>query len=702
MIRKRTSGFPIVHLLAILTVIASVVFTPSSAAEKKGAEKKSTEVKFSHKRGFYDHGIDLTLSTAEAGAEIRFTTDGSVPTPASGTPYSQPIQIQRTTILRAASFKAGLKPSDVKTHTLIFPADVIRQSGDGLPPVGFPYSWGENKVDYGMDQRVADDPKYREEIIPGLKSIPTFSLVMELDDLFHKDKGIYANAQWHGRDAEKPASLELIHADGKQGFQENCGIRIRGGFSRMPNNAKHGFRVFFRKQYGEGRLKYPLFGEGGAESVDGFDLRTSQNYSWSMGGDPKAVFLRDELNRDTQLAMGQPGVRGDACHLYINGQYWGLYNTCERPEASFAASYFGGKKEDYDTLKARAGAANRRGGGGDGRSSEMPFATDGNTAAWKRLYEAVKSGVSSDASYQRLLGNNPDGTRNPQFDVLLNPVNLIDYMLVILYGGNLDSPIAKFGGGGFPNNWFGSRNRKSGEGFRFFIWDAEHTLLDVNEDATGPYTCGDQYPESNPQWIWQRCLDNAEFRMLLADRIHRHFFNGGVLTPKAAEARFLKRIKEIEKAVICESARWGDAEGGFGGGWRGGEMPANGKRPPRTRDVEWRGEVNRIVNEYFPKRSEVVLAQLWNMGVHPDLAPAKFSRPGGSSLADSKLTMEAPEGTIYFTSDGSDPRLLGGKISPTALPYRESVPLRKSAVIKARVLKDGDWSPLTEVAFTTP
>ena len=49
--------------------------------------------------------------------------------------------------------------------------------------------------------------------------------------------------------------------------------------------------------------------------------------------------------------MGQSTARGYFCHLYINGQYWGLFNTCERPEASFGGSYFTGRADDFDVIK---------------------------------------------------------------------------------------------------------------------------------------------------------------------------------------------------------------------------------------------------------------------------------------------------------------------------------------------------------------
>src|SRR5262245_20943063 len=190
----------------------------------------------------------------------------------------------------------------------------------------------------------------------------------------------------------------------------------------------------------------------------------------------RGVFLRDQFNRDLQLAMGEPAARGNFYHLYINGQYWGLYDTCERTEASFGATYFGGNKEDYDVIKPRGNYG-----------SEGPFVTDGNVEAWKRLWTAARKGLADNQAYFRLQGKNPDGVRNPKYDVLLDPVNLIDYMLVILYGGNFDAPISKFMGERGANNWFGLRNRKGEHGFKFFIWDAEHTLLELSENRLGPF-----------------------------------------------------------------------------------------------------------------------------------------------------------------------------------------------------------------------
>lgn len=629
------------------------------------------DTKFDRERGFYTDPFRLSISTATPDATIRYTTTGEPPTATTGIVYRSPVLIDETTVIRAAAFKEGFQSSNVDTLSFFFLEDVIRQSPTYASAKGWPRSWGANVVDYGMDPDVVDNPAYRDTIIDDLQSLPTFSIVTDLDHLFNSRNGIYANPRQDGRNWERPASVELMFPDGREeGFQIDAGIRIRGGFSRSTNNPKHAFRLFFREEYGASKLIYPLFGEKGTDTFDGIDLRTFQNYSWSFQGDSRGIFIRDVFNRDAQFEMGRPSERGELYHLYINGMYWGIFNTAERPEASYGETYFGGDKEEYDVIKVEAG----------------PYtinATDGNMAAWRNLWSRSRNGFTSDASYQGVQGNNPDGTPNPDIPVLVDVPNLIDYMLIILYGGNLDAPISNFLGNSSPNNFFAVRNRNARDGFRFFVHDAEHTLLNVNQDRTGPYGAGTQFDKSNPQYIWQRMQSNAEFRMLVADHVHRHFFNGGVLTPEGTRRVFDRRIAEIERAVVAESARWGDSK----------------RAQPFTRNREWRSEVNNIRNNYLPRRSQIVLNQLRQDNLYPNLAAPSFSQHGGNVAPDFMLRMSGGGGTLYYTKDGSDPRLLGGGVAPTALVYRSPIPVEENGVIRARARSGSTWSAMNEAEF---
>jgi hypothetical protein len=629
------------------------------------------DTRFTVDRGFFEQPFDVEVTTDTAGATIYYTLDGTEPLPTNGSVYGGPLTVSTTTTLRAVAYLEGYEPSDVDTQTYIFLEDVIRQSPDGSAPAGWPSSWGANIVNYGMDPNIVDDPRWSGQIKSALTNLPTFSIVMKLDDLFDPSTGIYANPGQDGALWERPCSVELVNPDGSDGFQINAGIRIRGGFSRSTDNPKHALRLFFRSEYGSPKLRYPLFGDEGTDTFDNVDLRTFQNYSWSFQGDSRGIFVRDQINRDLQLAMGHQGERGEFYHLYINGQYWGIYNTCERPEASYGATYYGGMKEDYDVIKVEAG----------------PYtinATDGNMTAWTQLYNLTKAGLATDAAYEFVQGNNPDGTRNPSYANLVDVDNMIDYMLIILYGGNLDAPISNFLGNNRPNNWYGIRNRTDQYGgFRFFVHDAEHTLLDVNQDRTGPWSAGDSSViYSNPQWIWQGMQKNAEFRLRVADHVHRHFFNGGVLTSEAVQARFLARTGELDPAVVAESARWGDS-----------------KREPALNRDNWLSTVNSVANSYIPQRSTVVLNQLRADGLYPALAAPVFSQHGGNIESGYMLTMDGTAGTIYYTVDGSDPRLRGGAISSTAQGYRGGVRLNRSTTIKARALNGNEWSALNEASF---
>ncbi len=659
-----------------------------------------SDTKFSHKRGFYTSAFSLSITCATPGVTIRYTTNGSAPTASSGLIYSAPIPIGGSKVLRAAAFKIGLLPSDVDAQTYLFLDDVITQPDETTPGPGWPAqkknNGGGQNYDYGMDPQIVNSAVWGPEIKNSLTSIPTFSIVMDIAQFAQ----IYGNPGGDGIANERPASIELLHADDTEGFQINCGIRIRGGFSRSTDNPKHAFRLFFRQEYGASKLNYPVFGPTGAREFDKFDLRTMQNYSWSFQNDSRMNCVRDVMSRDAQLAMNGLSTRGNFYHLYINGVYWGLFNTEERPEAAFAESYIGGRAEDYDTIKQLDGY--------------ISGPTDGNTDAWYRLWRAATNGFASDLDYFKIHGLNVDGTPNPAYENLVDVPNMIDYMLVILYGGNLDAPISNFLGNDSPNNWYGVRNR-TGQfgGFRFISHDAEHTLLNVNEDRTGivdlsssggvfgvinsDWTCGNPLTQSGgaaaaiqrstPQYIWFRMHQNPEFRMLVADRVQKHCFSGGPLSVEGMLSAFLTRSNELHSAIVAESARWGDAKTGT----------------PYTRDT-WASAMRTTVSSFINGRTAVLITQLRNDGLYPTISAPILSSRGGAVPAGFSLYITNSNGggsQILYTADGKDPRQRGGGVSPSAVVYAPGSPIEINfpLTIRARVRSGTTWSAIAEGTY---
>jgi hypothetical protein len=664
--------------------------TPGAANVNSTLQGVVSDTKFNVERGFYNSPFELTITSTTPGAQIRYTLDGSEPTATTGLVYSGPVFIDHTTTVRAAAFKTTFISTNVDTETYIFTADVVTQSANGAPPNIGGVQWpvgplppSSQTMDYGMDPDIVNNPAWSSQVQAELKALPTFSIVMNPHD-FWDTNGIYANPSGDGMAWERPASIELINPDGTTGFQANAGLRIRGGYSRSTGNPKHGFRVFFRDQYGTGKLNYPLFGPGGDSSLDGFDLRTFENYSWSFEGNPNNIMIQDQVIRDAQIAMGQPGSRGNYYHLYIDGQYFGIFNTDERPEATYGASYFGGTPDDYDVLKT------------SGDAGYNIYATDGNTAAWTDFWNQVvnlkalaDAGQDTNAAFLRMQGLNPDGTRNPAYPVQLDLNNLIDYNLINFYGGNLDAALSNFLGNTSPNNIFMIRNRNGQEGWRFVEHDAEHTLLNVNEDRTGPFYISTggvpSLAKSNPQSIFEILELNPEFRVAVGDRIRKWFFNDGVLAPAGFQQLFMARQAELDKGIVDESARWGDSK----------------TATPITRD-NWINAINDKLTNYIPQRSGIVFNQLSADGLYSAVTAPDFSQYNSTINSGFSLTLTNPggQGTIYYTINGQDPRLFGGGIAASAQAYSNAIILNQTTTVRARVrLTDGTWSAMTEATF---
>ncbi len=74
----------------------------------------------------YSAALEVGLSSPTSGAAIRYTTDGSVPTATSGTPYLGPVPVTATTTIRAVAVKQGLQVSAIASGTYVVSAAIVR------------------------------------------------------------------------------------------------------------------------------------------------------------------------------------------------------------------------------------------------------------------------------------------------------------------------------------------------------------------------------------------------------------------------------------------------------------------------------------------------------------------------------------------------------------------------------------------------
>jgi len=654
--------------------------------------------------GFYTSPQQVELASETPDAVIVYTTDGSEPAvndnlvPTNGQVYSNPINVSSTTTLRAMAFKQDFKPSFPQAATYLFLSDVVNQSASGEAPAGWPNNNVNGQVlDYGIDPEIVD--LYGEQAVKdSLASLPTVSLTTDIANLFDASTGIYVNAQNRGREWERAASVEYINPDQSEGFSTNAGLRIRGGASRTDSNPKHAFRLYFRSEYGDGLLDYPLFGEEGTERFDVIDLRSPQNYSWANWGNSvngqQNSFLREVFSRDTQADIDHPYTRSRYVHLYLNGQYWGVFMTQERIQEHFGESYFGGDQEDYDVVKS------------DPFESSGTEIADGTDVAWQQLFQQAQdladNPVSSADNYWAMQGLNTDGTRNESLEVLLDVDNLIDYMMIIFYTGGHDTGISAFFGNQRANNWFGIRNRVTGdEGFQFFLHDNEHSLAageitgslhgTFDIDRTGPFDGNlyDDFQFFNPAFLHQDLLVHPEYTQRFVDRVQALMFNDGPLTADQSIARMTERRDEVEPAIIAHAARWGDSK----------------RSNPYTK-ADWEIETDWLLENYFADRGDLVIGQLLNDGLLNQLGAPLFSQLGGEVQAGFPLELSAAGGTIYYTLDAAtDPRQIGGDVNPASEVQQYSGPivLTEDTTVWARLLEpSGQWSGLVEATFTVP
>lgn len=664
--------------------------TPGAINAAPSSLGKVADTVFTPARGFYPNAtvpavpFPVTITTSTAGASIRYTTDGSEPSATNGTLYTGPVTITQTTVLRAIAYKTNWESTNVDTHSYMIPDDIILQQPAGTAP-GPGWAAPGNAVngqliDYGMDPDIVNssDPAIggAAQVKSALLAIPSVSIVTDNANLWNASTGIYMNPGGRGFGWERKASMEILN-DPAGGTQVECGIRMRGGFSRSGDNPKHSFHLYFRGEYGDGKLNYPVYGDAGAQEFNQIDLRTSQNYSWSFGGDGSNSFLREEFTRQAHVDMGKPDSHVKYVHLYLNGVYWGLFEFDERTEADHASTYIGGDKLNWDVVKCEQD------------SGYITGVTDGFEDKWIQLGQKANPltapGVYTRrtltaADYYDMQGLGPDGLTPNGSPVLLDPDALIDYMLLTFWSGNLDGCTSAFLGNNTANNWFGARDRTANRGFIYFAHDFEHSLFNVNEDRTGPFnrtfTNAGEYTEKidnryNPMFLHADLLDVAEYRTRWHNRVQKHLFNGGALSTTANIARIQKLAAIVDTCIIAESARWGDAK----------------TAPPLNR-TNWLAQRDTILNNYLPGRNAVVISQLRADGLYPALDGITFTPPGGYTLSTAPLNLSGPSGrTWYYTTNGTDPRLANGSINPAAQVFTPS------GVVYDTLLADGISGP---------
>ena len=449
--------------------------------------------------------------------------------------------------------------------------------------------------------------------------------------------GIIDNYIMRGREWERPINLELHYPDGTPSEALNAGVRYAGHgdrpqFFRETNLwdypfARPQFNLFFRGEYGEGSWDSDLLGDL-TDVTDHDSLRVRLDLG-----------LVDEFIRRLWVDMGNRGSVGTLNNLYINGVLRTVANPVQRIREPLLQEWYNTSNE-FDVLAV----------------FDFPSGTETAYSSMEDYFEDNANDFTQLATYQA--GGD-----------LLDYTNYADYMLLLSYMGTTDWP---------GNNKHAARERTPGGKFRFYVWDAQQSMTDGGAPPATEATIDRLLTvDDTTIKILSAVKNSEEFRLLWADRIQKHFFNGGALTNSEMDNRWFGLSNAINP--IFDQMFTDSIDDSLYTDWRDTRLPH-------------------------------ILANYETHGLWFDdlLAPA-MSQQGGVVDGSSSVTLSNPTTdpqftamSVYYTMDGSDPRLPGGTVNSTAMVA--TAPLNFSAgktLLRSRTYDatTDRWSPSNEAEF---
>lgn len=343
--------FIILGGVVLLGAVAALMFTLfpqrqqgiAASAEADGeislSEKESEPsgvVSFSLPSGFYAENISVELS---GEGNIYFTTDGSDPTPDSGTLYTAPIEINASTEVTASTIKAVAVDGDGNSGSIYTTSYVTGQDIDGR--------FGDNTLIFVLSTDPYNLYDYEYGIaVPG-KVYDDYVKEHPGEEIPYNAPGNYYMT---GMEWERPIYVEVFESNGSKVIDQAAGVRLSGGYSRVPDQKS--LRLIARKKYDpdNGKFKYAFF--NGAETQDGVPVSEYDRIVLRNGAnDREFAGVRDELSQKLAQDYGYPVTQHcTPAAVFLNGEYYGFSWVHENYNDDYLATYFGGNKENYEII----------------------------------------------------------------------------------------------------------------------------------------------------------------------------------------------------------------------------------------------------------------------------------------------------------------------------------------------------------------
>jgi len=428
---------------------------------------------------------------APAGYTIYYSTDGSNPTTASNQ-YTGPLSLSANASVFAAESdkinvgnykiydnKALPKAITIKaiavspdgTATPIATRTYLFQTRDNIAVISISTDFS-NLLDYDTGIMV------KGAIYDSWVQTPEAQTIISNDQVW-KYQGNYTQS---GKAWERPATIEIF--DGDTYLVENCGIRLRGGVSRMY--AQKSFNIYFKKDYGSKELKYSLFPD--ATDINGNILSAYKGFMLRSGGnDTEYLKFHDTLiqhlanNLDVATQASRPAI------LYINGEYMGIIVMQEKYSDRYIADHFDVDKDNVIFIE----------------EGEVDEGKDADIS----LYEELISYADKDMSDPNVYND---------FCNIVDITSMLDYYATEIYIGNADWWLTKN-----TRIWRvrTPENESYGDGkWRWMFYDMEYSSSLYNQDETA-YNYDSFTRAMAKDKLFASVMKNADFRTEFIRRI---------------------------------------------------------------------------------------------------------------------------------------------------------------------------------------
>ncbi|MCL2547209.1 MAG: CotH kinase family protein [Oscillospiraceae bacterium] len=446
---KRTFSV-ILALLFVLTSLGAVAQPAESFAEDASVDDQqavdftplsATEVNFSIPGGMYATPVAPVMTVDAAGAQIWYTLNGGDPVPNMPGSFLHDPHAPRTltdrtpetnflSAIPAARLGCFLVYTDehfIPPKTPVAKATIVRARAFNAD--GTPLSTAHGSITTHSFFVMPD-------ILERYDGLPIISLTVDYDDFFSDERGIYVrggpnrgyqpgqiepNWEWRGAENERPVHMEWFEVENgsfDRIISSDIGVRIHGGGSRrVPQKS---LRLYARNDRGGLQaFQYDLF-QGAAIDSRGNNVEYFRRLILRNAGNegPGTMFRDAGLQ---QLAQGlnfriqayRPSV------VFINGEFWGVYNIRERYDNRYLAAHFGVHHNDVAHLEFEVGGWSLS----DGRDQDL--------ADFRQLEEFFANnhfgGGISNRNYQYI-----------QQQMCID--SFIDLYITQMYWGNIDWP----------------------------------------------------------------------------------------------------------------------------------------------------------------------------------------------------------------------------------------------------------------------